>query len=310
MDCIQSPMHTMYVPREILPSFGWLPCADLASVVLATKTQGQAWSAAYRSVPCQIFRDSTTFQTPAPLHSPAQSHPIQRIRNNYPPQDTLAQGHPPANGPIAIFPSMPDHNLSITHSMVRPTIYDPFFPANNFLHEAEADSRRSGTLTLGTGTEYPPVFGLGFEIDHGLIGRHLSAPVYTPRLTHDNYAFQDATLTATIEATASPQDSLEHVSPPPATLSPFHTRPGLDAFITSEWKSTVLPVVHDRSLSPTGHRSHIPADDFFQSAMSSGASREHAGNDSRSVRTQHHENVGKAAHYLRHVNSRHWECNW
>ena len=309
MDRIQSPMHTTYVPRKTLQSFGWLPCADLASIVLAAKTQGQVWSTAYRSVPCQIFRDSTTFQTPAPLHSPAQSHPIQRVRNDYPPQDTLAQGHPPANGPIVTFPSMPDHNLSTSHRMVRPTIYDPFLPANNSLHEANADSGRSSTLTLGTGSECPPGFGLGFEIDHGLIGRHLSGPVYTPRLTHDNHAFQDATLTATIEATASPQDSFAHVSPPPTTLLPFHTGPSLDSF-TSKRKSTVLPVAHDPSLSPTGHHSHIPADDFFQPAMSFGASREHAGNDSQSVRTQHHENVGKAAHYLRHVNSRHWECNW
>ena len=126
-DRIQSPMHTLYVPRKILPSFGWLPYPDFASMFLAAKTQVQAWSAAYRSDPCQIFCVSTAFQTPAPLHSPAQSHPIQLVRKNYPPQDTFAQVRPPANGPFGFLPRMPDHSLSKSQSMVCPTVHDPLF---------------------------------------------------------------------------------------------------------------------------------------------------------------------------------------
>ena len=280
---------------------------------LAAKTQVQAWSAAYRSDPCQIFHNSTTFQTPAPLHSPAQSHPIQHVRNDHPPQDTRAQVHPPANGPIAI---LPDRSGSTGEPVVHPTVHDPIFLANNSLYKAEVDSGRSGTVTSVTGSGCPPDIGLGFETDHGFIGSHLSAPVYTPRLTHDNYAFQNATLTAT----ASRQDSSAHVQPPTndsIAISPGI--PGLDAF-TSKWESTVLPVTHDPSLSPTGHRSHIPLptrrhkstilDDFLQPAMCLSASREHTADNLQSVSPQYHENVGKAAHYLRHVNSKQWMCIW
>ena len=242
---------------------------------LADKTQGQTWSAAYRSDPCQIFRDSTT---PAPLHSPAQSHLIQRA--------------------------------------VLPPLRDPFVPANS-LYEAEADSGRPGTVTSVTGSGCPPEFGLGFETDHGFIGSHLSAPVYTPQTTHDNYAFQNATLTATTEGTASRQDSFAQVQPPANDSIAISPRiPGLDAF-TTKWESTVLPVTHDPSLSPTGHRSHIPlphkvtiADDFFQPAMSSSVSGEHIVDDPQSVSIQFHESVSNTAHYLRHVNSRHWQCIW
>ena len=278
----------MYVPRKI-PSFERLPCADLASMFLATKTKGQAWSAAYRSHPYPIFRDSTTFQTPAPRYSSTRSHPIQLVHNNYPPQDTLGQVHHPlANSPIAIAPSMPGHNLSTSHRMVRPIVHHPFFPANS-LYESEADSGKSGTV-----------------IDLSFNGRNLSAPAYTPQLTHDNYAFQNATFTATTEDTASSQDSFAHVHPlanDSIAISPGI--PGLDAF-TTKWESTVL-----RGHIPLRMRRHKAiADDFFQHEISSGASREHAADDPQSVPTQFHENVGKVAHYLRHVNSKHWECDW
>ena len=301
MDRVRSPMHTMYVPRKI-PSFERLPCADLASMFLATKTRGKPRSAAYRSDPYPIFRDSTTLQTPAPRYSSARSHPIQLVPNNYPPQDTLAQVHHPlANSPIAIAPSMLDHNLSTSHRMIRPTVHRPFFPVNS-LYEAEADSGRSGTV-----------------IDHSFNGRNLSAPAYTPRLTHDNYAFQNATFTATTEGAASSQDSFAHVQPPAndsIAISPGIL--GLDAFTTKQ-ESTVPPMAHDLPLTPIGHRGHIALpmrrhkaieDDFFQPEMSSGASREHAADDPQSVPIQFHENVCRVAHYLRHVNSKHWNCDW
>lgn len=99
---------------------------------LATKTEGQAWSGAYRSDPCQIFRDSTTFDRLAPVHSPVQSYPIQLIHNNY-------LHHPLANGPIVIFHSMPDYSLSTSQRMVRLTVHNSF-PAVKYRYEAEADS--------------------------------------------------------------------------------------------------------------------------------------------------------------------------
>ena len=169
--------------------------------------------------------------------------------------DTLAQVHHPlANG----FPSMPDHNLSTSQRMVRPTVHDPFFRETS-LYEAEADSGRSGmAVTSVTGPGYPPEFGLGFETDHGFIGRHFTAPVYTPQLTHNNYAFQDVTLTAITDGTASPQDSFTHSQPPANALIAISPGiPELDA-VTTKWEPTVLPGAHDPSLIPTGHRIRIP----------------------------------------------------
>ena len=229
--------------------------------------------------------------------------------------DTLVQVHHPlANGAIVIFPTMPDHNLSTSQHMVRPIVHDPFFPAES-LYEAEANSGRSSTVTSVMGSGCPPEFGLG--IDHGFNGRHLTTPVY--QLTHDTYAFQDATLTASIEGTASPQDSFPHIQSAandPVAKSP--RIPSLDA-CTTEWESTVLPVAHDPSSTPTSHRSHITLPHkvtivdhffFFQPAMSSSALGEHIADDSQSVSIQFRHTVGNAAHYLRHVNSRHWECIW
>ena len=236
-----------------------------------------------------------------------QSHPIQLECNNY-------LHHP--HSPIAIVPSMPDHSLSTSQRMVHPAVHDPHFPAHS-LYEAEVGSGRSGTVASVTDSGCPPKFGLGFKTDHGFVGTHLTAPVYTPQLTRDNYAFQDATLTATTEGTASPQDSFAHVQPAAndsMAISPGI--PGLDV-LANKWESTVLPVAHDPSFSPTGHHSNIPlphevtiTDDFFQPAMSSSVSKEHIADDPQSVSTQFHQTVGNAAHYLRHVNSRHWECIW
>ena len=280
---------------------------------LAAKTRGQAWSEAYRSDPCHIFHDSTAFHTPAPLHSPVQSQLVHLVHNNY-------LHHPLTHSPTAVFPSMPDHNLPKSQRMVRPTVHDPFFPPNS-LYEPETDSRGSGTVTSVTDSGCPLEFGLGLETDHSFIERHLSAPVYTRRLTCDNYTFQDATLTATTEGTPSPQDSFAHVQSPANDSIAISPRiPSLDA-CTTEWESTVrvLPVAHDPSLATTNHRSHIPLPmrrhkampgNIFQRAMSSSASREHATDDLQSVRIQFHQNLGKAAHYLRHVNSKQWMCIW
>ena len=96
----------------------------------------------------------------------------------------------------------------------------------------------------------PLEFRLGFEAEDGIIERRFTAPVYTPHLTHDNDAFQDATL--------------------------------------------IAPIV----------------DDFFQRAMSSGASGEHAADDPKSVGSQVDENVGKVVHYLQRVNLKKWTCIW
>ena len=273
-------------------------------MLLAAETQRQTWSAAYLSDPCHIFHDSTTFQTPAPLHSPVQSQPIQLVRNNY-------LHHPLAHSPTAVFRSMPDHNLPQSQRMVHPTVHDPFFPANS-LYEAETDSGGSGTVTSVTDSGCP-------ETDHSFIGRHLSAPVCTRRLTYDNYAFQNATLTATTEGTPSPQDSFAQIQSPANDSIAISPRiPSLDAY-TTEWESTVLPAAHDPSSAPTGPRSHIPlpmrrhkaiAGNIFQRAMSSSASREHATDDPQSVRIRFHQNVGKAIHYLRHVNSKQCVCIW
>ena len=227
--------------------------------------------------------------------------------------DTLVQvRHPLANSPNVIFPPMPDHNLSTSQRMVRPTVHDPFFPAES-LYEAEANSGRSGTVTSAVGSGCPPEFGLG--IDYCFNGRHFTTPVY--QLTHDTYAFHDATLTATIEGTASPQDSFQSAANDSVAISP--RIPGLDT-CTTKWESTVLPVAHDPSLTPTGHRSYIPlpmrrhkviiVDHFFQPAMSSGALGEHMADDLQSTSIQFHQAVGKAPHSLQHVNSRHWECIW
>ena len=211
---------------------------------------------------------------------------------------------------------MPDHNLSTSQRMVCPTVHDPFFRENS-LYEAEADSGRSDmAVTSVTGPGCPPEFGSGFETDHGFIGSHFTAPVYTPRFTHNNYAFQDVTLTATTEGTASPQDSFTSVHPPADALIAISPGiPELDA-VTTKWEPTVLPVAHDPSLTSTGHRirtplpmrRHIVIDDFFQPAMWSNASGEHTADDSVSI--QSHQNVGNAAHALRHVNLKQWMCTW
>ena len=249
------------------------------------------------------------FHAPSPLHYHAVT-PIQ----------ILPQVHPLANDLITIFPSVPGHSLSTGQ---RPTVHNPFFLANS-PYEAKADSGRSGTVTSVTGSGCPPDFRLGFETDHGFVGGHFTNPVYTPQLTHDIHAFQDATLTATTEGTASPRNSFAYSQlPANDSISISPGIPGLDT-CTTELESTVLPVVHDPSLhdpssSTTGHRSHIPLpmrrhkvttiDDFFE-PVSSNASGEHAADDPKSASIQFHQTVGSAAHYLRHVNSRHWECIW
>ena len=74
----------------------------------------------------------------------------------------------------------------------------------------------------------------------------------------------------------------------------------------------MVGVYRPHPLSPTGHRSHIPlpmrkhnvaiVDDFFQHAMFSSALGEHTVDDPQSVSTQFHQNIGKVAHDLRHVN--------
>ena len=76
--------------------------------------------------------------------------------------------------------------------MVHPAVHVPF--DENFLYGAEAHLGRSGTKVTVSGgpLEFP------FESEDGIIGRHFTASVYTPRLTHDNDAFQDATFTASI----------------------------------------------------------------------------------------------------------------